>query len=86
MPTQFNSYIDNIDTDFWQDLCKNRGHLRHYDKGEAFITAGEVGRYIGYVESGALKMYAIRQMELTMSSVLNLQAISYAIFPARSIG
>ena len=38
MPTQFNSYIDNIDTDFWQDLCKNRGHLRHYDKGEAFIT------------------------------------------------
>lgn len=55
MPTQFNSYIDNIDTDFWQDLCKNRGHLRHYDKGEAFITAGEVGRYIGYVESGALK-------------------------------
>ena len=55
MPSQFNSYIDNIDTDFWQDLCKNRGHLRHYDKGEAFITAGEVGRYIGYVESGALK-------------------------------
>lgn len=55
MPSQFNSYIDNIDTDFWQNLCKSRGQLRHYDKGEAFITAGEVGRYIGYVESGALK-------------------------------
>ena len=55
MPSQFNSYIDNIDTDFWQNLCKSRGQLRHYDKGEAFVTAGEVGRYIGYVESGALK-------------------------------
>jgi hypothetical protein len=55
MPSQFNSYIDNIDTDFWQNLCKSRGRLRHYDKGEAFIMAGSVGRYIGYVESGALK-------------------------------
>lgn len=55
MPSQFNSYIDNIDTDFWQNLCKSRGQLRHYDKGEAFIMAGNVGRYIGYVESGVLK-------------------------------
>lgn len=55
MPSQFNSYIDNIDTDFWENLCISRGQLRHYDKGEAFVTAGEVGRYIGYVESGALK-------------------------------
>ena len=30
---QFNSYIDNIDTDFWQNLCKNRGQLRRYEKG-----------------------------------------------------
>ncbi len=52
---QFNSYIDNIDTDFWQNLCKSRGQFRHYDKGEVFITAGDVGRYIGYVESGVLK-------------------------------
>lgn len=53
--SQFNSYIDNIDTDFWQHLCKSRGKLRHYERGEAFLTAGTVGRYIGYVESGALK-------------------------------
>lgn len=52
---QFNSYIDNIDTDFWRDLCQSRGDLRHYKRGEEFITAGTVGRYIGYVESGALK-------------------------------
>ena len=43
MPSQFNSYIDNIDTDFWQNLCKSRGQLRHYDKGEAFIMAGKSG-------------------------------------------
>lgn len=55
MPSQFNSYIDNIDTDFWQELCVNKGSLRHYDKGDEFITAGTVGRYIGYVKSGALK-------------------------------
>lgn len=55
MPSQFNSYIDHIDTDFWQNLCKSRGQLRHYDRGDAFVTAGTVGRYIGYVESGALK-------------------------------
>lgn len=55
MPSQFSSYIDNIDTDFWQNLCKSRGQLRPYDKGEVFITAGDVGRYIGYVESGVLK-------------------------------
>lgn len=53
--SQFNSYIDNIDTGFWRDLCKSRGELRHYTRGEEFITAGTVGRYIGYVESGALK-------------------------------
>lgn len=55
MMAQFNSYIDNIDTDFWRDLCLNRGKLRHYDKDEEFITAGTIGRYIGYIQSGALK-------------------------------
>lgn len=52
---QFNSYIDNIDTDFWRDLCLNHGELRHYDKGDEFLTAGTIGRYIGYIKSGALK-------------------------------
>lgn len=55
MPSQFNSYIDNIDTDFWRDLCLSRGELRHYGKGDEFLTAGTIGRYIGYIKSGALK-------------------------------
>lgn len=55
MSSQFNSYIDNIDADYWRRLCVNHGKLLHYEKGEEFITAGTVGRYIGYVETGALK-------------------------------
>lgn len=55
MMAKFNSYIDNIDTDFWRDLCLSRGELRHYDKGEEFLAAGTIGRYIGYIQSGALK-------------------------------
>lgn len=53
--SQFNSYIDNIDTDFWRNLCISRGELLRYDRGDEFVTAGTVGRYIGYVKSGALK-------------------------------
>lgn len=52
---QFNSYIDNIDTDFWRDLCLSHGELRYYDKGDEFLAARTVGRYIGYIKSGALK-------------------------------
>lgn len=55
MPSQFNSYIDNIDTDFWRELCTSHGELRHYERGDEFITAGTVGRYFGYIESGTLK-------------------------------
>lgn len=55
MKSQFNSYIDNIDAGYWRDLCINQGELRHYERGEEFIAAGTVGRYIGYIESGALK-------------------------------
>ena len=53
--TQFNSYIEKIDTDFWRDLCLSRGELRYYGKKEEFLTAGTIGRYIGYIKSGALK-------------------------------
>jgi cyclic nucleotide-binding domain protein len=55
MPAQFNSYIDRIDTDFWKSLCIGQGEMRRYEKGDKFISAGTVGRYIGYIKSGALK-------------------------------
>lgn len=43
MPAQFNSYIDKIDTDFWQNLCKSRGQLRHYDKERPLLRPGKSG-------------------------------------------
>ena len=46
MPAQFNSYIDRIDTDFWKSLCIGQGEMRRYEKGDKFISAGTVGRYI----------------------------------------
>ena len=55
MPSNFNSYIENIDTGYLRDLCMNQGELRHYEKGEEFITVGAIGLYVGYVKSGALK-------------------------------
>lgn len=54
----FNTYYENIDYAFWRNLCVEKGVLHTYDKGELFAAQGQVARYLGYVESGALK-YAV---------------------------
>lgn len=51
----FNTYIENINPDFWRDLCLGTGVLRHYGKGEEFASAGRPAQYIGYIKSGTLK-------------------------------
>lgn len=53
--TTFNAFYENIDLLFWRNLCTEEGVLRHYEKGEAFVEQGQVGRFIGYVASGTLK-------------------------------
>ncbi len=58
MTERFNTYINNIEVDFWRDLCINEGELHVYTKGREFVKAGTVGRYIGYVKSGTLKYVA----------------------------
>lgn len=58
MEEKFNSYITNIDTNFWKDLCIKKGFLMNFSKGEAFIKVGTVGQYIGYIQSGTLKYVA----------------------------
>ncbi|MDE6392529.1 MAG: Crp/Fnr family transcriptional regulator, partial [Muribaculaceae bacterium] len=55
MSSNFNTYYENIDHDFWRKLCVEQGVLRSYDKGDYFIERGQVGRYIGFVKSGTLK-------------------------------
>ena len=34
--TEFNSYMSNIDIDFFKELCLKHGELRHYKKNELF--------------------------------------------------
>lgn len=58
MTDLFNTYINNIEADFWRNLCVNDGELRHYTKGEEFVSAGSVARYLGYIKSGMLKYVA----------------------------
>lgn len=58
MVKNFNTYIDNIEVDFWKRLCIESGELRCYKKGENFVSAGKVGKYIGFVKSGRLKYVA----------------------------
>ena len=45
MNQYFNTYYENIDSDFWHNLCVEKGVLRQYDKsyswgGGAFIGSG----------------------------------------------
>ena len=54
----FNSYIEHIDFDTWREVCIRKGSLRHYEKGEEFVSIGKVGRYIGFIKSGGLKYVA----------------------------
>ena len=56
--SNFNTYYENIDSDFWRNLCVEKGVLRHYEKGELFVTRGEIARYVGYIKSGILKYIA----------------------------
>ncbi len=56
--SNFNTYYENIDSDFWRDLCVEKGVLRHYDKGELFAEEGRIAKYLGYIKSGSLK-YAV---------------------------
>lgn len=56
--SNFNTYYENIDYNFWRDLCVNEGELRHYEKDEFFAERGQVARYIGYIKSGTLKYVA----------------------------
>ncbi|MDE7386485.1 MAG: Crp/Fnr family transcriptional regulator [Muribaculaceae bacterium] len=53
--SNFNTYYDNIDSDFWRNLCVKEGELCCFDKGELFAERGQVARYIGYIKSGTLK-------------------------------
>lgn len=58
MAGKFNTYIDNINPEFWRDFLTGEGELRSYAKGEEFVSVGSVCRYIGHIRSGACKYVA----------------------------
>lgn len=58
MKENFNTYIEHIDVEVWREFCVSKGTLRHFAKSEEFVSIGEVGRYIGFIQSGTLKYVA----------------------------
>lgn len=58
MKEKFNRYIDNLEPDFWRELCLGEGELRTYIKGEEFVSVGKEARYVGYIKSGTMKYIA----------------------------
>lgn len=58
MSENFNTYIDQIDFEAWREFCVSKGTLRHFAKGEEFVSIDKVGRYFGFIQSGTLKYVA----------------------------
>lgn len=58
MTKNFNTYIDHIDFNTLREFCVSKGKLRHFAKGEEFVSIGKVGRYVGFIQSGTLKYVA----------------------------
>ena len=52
--TDFNSYMGNIDTDFFRELCLRNGELRYYKRNEFILREGEVGSFFGFIVSGVI--------------------------------
>ena len=51
----FNSFIDNLDMDFWHEICAKNGKLCRFKKGEFFVQRGDVVQYLGFVKEGYFK-------------------------------
>lgn len=58
MIKEFNTYLEGIDSEFWSNLCHEKGFLRTYKKGEEFVSIGKVAKYIGLIKSGSVKYVA----------------------------
>lgn len=50
-----NNFLTYIDFDAMRDFCIANGETVSYEKGESFVEAGYVGRYVGFVKSGYFK-------------------------------
>ena len=48
MIAEFNSYMSNIDIDFFKELCLKHGELRHYKKNEFILHEGDACSFFGF--------------------------------------
>ena len=55
MIAEFNSYMSNIDIDFFKELCLKHGELRHYKKNEFILHEGDACSFFGFILSGVVK-------------------------------
>ena len=58
MIKEFNTYLEGIDSEFWERLFRAKGELQTYRKGEEFISIGKIAKYIGLIKSGSVKYVA----------------------------
>lgn len=58
MIAEFNSYMSNIDIDFFKELCLKHGELRHYKKNEFILHEGDACSFFGFILSGVVNTVA----------------------------
>lgn len=55
MANKFNSYINNIDTEFIKEICISKGKVVQLCRNDFFVKEKEIFPYIGFVDTGVLK-------------------------------
>lgn len=61
--TGFNSYMQNIDTTFFRQLCMESGQLKHLKRNEYLFQAGEVWPYWGFLKKGIVRYTCNNRIE-----------------------
>lgn len=59
----FNTYMDNIDINFFKELCLRHGELKQYKRNEFILREGDTCSFFGYVVSGVVKYTCTNQAE-----------------------
>lgn len=69
MRAEFNSYMDNIDIDFFKELCLKHGALRQYKRGEFILHEGDICSFFGFILSGVVKYSCTNRTENKLYNV-----------------
>lgn len=53
--SRINEFLSRIDLEGAREYCMANGKTVRYAKGDCFVEAGSIGRYVGFVKSGYFK-------------------------------